>query len=673
MLEKTNIFINSSDEISEQIGLRSTKIGVLLIHGLTGAPLEMRPIAKYLKSLGYRVEVPLIAGHGSGHEELLATTWQDWLDSMRKSINHLAVECDQVIIVGLSVGGLLGVLLAGENTKVSGLVLLSFALGIPGPNTPKSRMLLPLVFKFPILRKYLFWTEMPPYGLKDKRLQQNITRTIEASKNRETDRYGLFRTYVDTLYQHKLLEQEICQKASLVKCSTLIMHSLEDTMLSTKNATKIYDLLGSKEKSLIFITGCDHVMTVDLRKDEVARQVGMFISKVTEATTEEIKTKETKDKNLSCEVYPRLNPVSNSEWTKLFFDFPDSPEMINLIQRSGFDGFNFHSIVVKKEDKPVLLLPLFETTYNVSRMMDKEPRKIFNTLAGWMPGLLCPKVLGVGFVEGEWGQIGYDSSIDKQTMQEAWNMALEGLHSLASGLNADIISFTSFNAESGEIIPVNKLQGFTNVPGLPCARLPIKFNTLEDYINSLSSSMRKDLRRKMRESSDVKIIRTKNIKPYLEIIYQFYLKLVERSNLVFGIHRPSFFEHVCEVVPGAEYSLYFADEKLIGFKLNIVKPDCMIDKYFGMDPVSGKKYNLYFVSWIENIKYCVENKIPLYNAGQAEEDIKSRLGARSLPSVILFKHKNPYIHWVLNKLKKQLSYEFKTDLPEVELGRYWKE
>ncbi len=673
MLEKTNTSVNLSKETDEQINLRSTKIGVLLIHGLTGMPLEMRPIAKHLKKLGYLVEVPLIAGHGSGHEELLATTWQDWLDSMRKSVNNLAVECDQVIIVGLSVGGLLGVLLAGENPKVSGLVLLSFALGIPGPNTPKSRILLPLVFKFPILRKYLFWTEMPPYGLKDKRLQQNITRTIEASKRCETSRYGLFRTYVDTLYQHKLLEKEVCQKASLVKCSTLIMHSLEDTMLSTENATKIYNLLGSKEKSLLFITGCDHVMTVDLRKDEVARQVGMFISNITENTTNQIKSKETKDNNLSCEVYPRLNSVSNSEWTKLFPGFPDSLEMINLIQRSGFDGFNFHSIIVKQEDKPILFLPLFETNYNISRMMDKEPRKIFNTLAGWMPNLLCPKVLGVGFVEGEWGQIGYDSSINKKTMEEAWDMALEALDSLALGLNADIISFVSFNAESGEIIPIKKLEEFTNVPGLPCARLPIKFNTLEDYINSLSSSMRKDIRRKIRESSDVKIIRTSNIKPYLETIYQFYLKLVERSNLVFGIHRPSFFDHVCELVPGAEYVLYFADEKLIGFKLNVVKPDCMIDKYFGMDPVFGRKYNLYFISWIENIRYCIENKIPLYNAGQAEEDVKSRLGTQLLPSVILFKHKNPYIQWLLNKLKKQLSYEFKTNLPQVELGTYWKE
>lgn len=665
----SNITNNLSLPTTEEQSIpKITHTGILLIHGLTGTPIEMRPLAKHLKKLGYRVEVPMLSGHGGGHEELLATTWQDWLAGVRQTLNILTAECENVIIAGLSVGGLLGVLLAAENPRVRGLVLLSFALGIPGSNTPANRCLLPIVFKFPFLRQYLYWKEEPPYGLKDKRLQQNITRTIEASKRGETSRYGLFRTYVESLYQHKLLEKEVREKAKQVSCPTFIMHSLEDTMLSTKNATAIYELLGSKEKSITFITGCDHVMTVDLKKDEVARQVGNFISK----TTEGLNNKSISEgNNLSCEVYPRTNILSKDEWTELFPTLPDSAEMINLIQRSGFDGFNFHSIIVRQGDKPILLLPLFETNYNISRMMDKGPRKIFNTLAGWMPNLLCPKVLGVGFVEGEWGQIGFNRSIDTKTLDLAWDMALNALDALASALSADIISYASFNAESGESIPTHKIKGFTAIPGLPCARLQIKFNTLDDYLNSLSSSMRKDLRRKMREASAVKIIRTSNIKPYLETIYQFYLKLVERSNLVFGIHRPSFFEHVCELVPGAEYILYFTDGKLIGFKLNIVKPDSMIDKYFAMDPVLGRKYNLYFISWIENIRYCIENKIPLYHAGQAEEDIKSRLGTEFAPSVILFKHNNPYIHWLLNKLKKQLSYEFKIDLPMATLGKFW--
>lgn len=43
-------------------------LGVLLIHGFTGAPPEMRPMGEYLAAKGYTVSGPRLAGH--------AITWQ---------------------------------------------------------------------------------------------------------------------------------------------------------------------------------------------------------------------------------------------------------------------------------------------------------------------------------------------------------------------------------------------------------------------------------------------------------------------------------------------------------------------------------------------------------------------------------------------------------------------
>src|SRR5215471_19930645 len=43
--------------------IMSKSVGVLLIHGLTGMPSEMRPVEKYFVSRGFEVEVPLLAGH----------------------------------------------------------------------------------------------------------------------------------------------------------------------------------------------------------------------------------------------------------------------------------------------------------------------------------------------------------------------------------------------------------------------------------------------------------------------------------------------------------------------------------------------------------------------------------------------------------------------------------
>ncbi len=48
-------------------------VGILLVHGFTGSPHSMRPLAQHFMELGYAVEMPLLTGHG--------THWKDLRDS----------------------------------------------------------------------------------------------------------------------------------------------------------------------------------------------------------------------------------------------------------------------------------------------------------------------------------------------------------------------------------------------------------------------------------------------------------------------------------------------------------------------------------------------------------------------------------------------------------------
>ena len=113
--------------------------------------------------------------------------------------------------------------------------------------------------------------------------------------------------------------------------------------------------------------------------------------------------------------------------------------------------------------------------------------------------------------------------------------------------------------------------------------------------------------------------------------------------MAFGAHNLLFFEKICERVPGAEYTLYFVQEKLAAFNLLVVTQEAMVDKYFCMDYELGRKYNLYVLSWLENVRTCVKLKIPIYRAGQGAENIKTHLGATFIPNFILFKHRQPMI------------------------------
>jgi predicted N-acyltransferase len=162
---------------------------------------------------------------------------------------------------------------------------------------------------------------------------------------------------------------------------------------------------------------------------------------------------------------------------------------------------------------------------------------------------------------------------------------------------------------------------------------------MEEYLGRLSRGARKDLRRKMRAAASVVVMRSCSIAPYLERVYKLYLETVERSPMAFGALNRSFFEKICETVPGAEYTLYFVEEELVAFNLLVVKQAAMEDKFFCMDYELGRKYKLYFLSWLENVRTCVERQIPVYHAGQGTEEVKAHLGATLIPSFILFRHR----------------------------------
>ena len=343
--------------------------------------------------------------------------------------------------------------------------------------------------------------------------------------------------------------------------------------------------------------------------------------------------------NLTCNCVPRLDGVSTAELGRLFPEPSITAPLLSLLQESGIDGFNLRSIVVLKDHVPILLLPLFETRFDLSTFVEGWIKTSLKVAGRLIPSLFQPRVLSVGLVVGEWSEIGIDPQIDAGTVEAAYTMALGALQTLAAELKSDFVALYNFN-HCGTL-PKEVFKNFNQVHCQSCARLPINFNSLEEFLARLSRAARKDLRRKMRASHEVRVIRSRTISPFLDRIYKLYLETVARGPMALGVHNRLFFEKICERVPGAEYTLYFVQEELAAFNLLVVKQETMVDKYFCMDHELGRKYNLYVLSWLENVRTCVERKIPLYYAGQGTEKTKAHLGAMFIPSFILFKHRQP--------------------------------
>jgi carboxylesterase len=99
--------------------------GVLVLHGFTGNPQSMRPLAEALAGAGFTVDLPLLPGHGTSLEDMVPTRWDDWSGAAEAHFQALASRCDHVAVVGLSMGGTLTCWLAERHRHLAGIVLVN--------------------------------------------------------------------------------------------------------------------------------------------------------------------------------------------------------------------------------------------------------------------------------------------------------------------------------------------------------------------------------------------------------------------------------------------------------------------------------------------------------------------------------------------------------------------
>lgn len=104
---------------------------MLVLHGFTGNPQSLRPLAEAVAAAGFAVDLPLLPGHGTVVEEMVPTRWDDWSAAAEAAFDALAASCEQVAVAGLSMGGTLACWLAERHPEIVGVAVVNPLLQSP--------------------------------------------------------------------------------------------------------------------------------------------------------------------------------------------------------------------------------------------------------------------------------------------------------------------------------------------------------------------------------------------------------------------------------------------------------------------------------------------------------------------------------------------------------------
>ncbi len=262
----------------EQLVPGAGDLGCLLIHGLTGSPAEMTPVAERLAGR-HPLWVTRVAGHDTTPADLAQTSWRDWYHSAEAGLDALLAVRQRVVVIGLSMGALLAMRLAIEQTTaIAGLVLLSPAMEVRRISwwlrTPID-LAATLDERVPLARQILAKVAFPKRG--SDIADPDVRRTHP----------GYRRVPLRALFNLSRLQQAATAHARVITQPTLVMHAVQDHTCPVAAARAMYDTLPSTRKRLVLLEDSFHVITVDREHGRVLDEIDAFVD---ECATETIKS-----------------------------------------------------------------------------------------------------------------------------------------------------------------------------------------------------------------------------------------------------------------------------------------------------------------------------------------------------------------------------------------------
>lgn len=258
--------------------LGSGEVAVLLIHGLTGTPAELRRVAQGLAKDGTcTVYVPTLAGHCGDNSDLQATGWRDWYEGVRKSFVGIRRRHQQVFVGGLSMGAVMSMYVASEHPgQVAGLLMYSTTLKYDGWSIHKLAFLTPLLMKIPFGVHICSFEEKPPYGIKNERLRAIVERQM---KEGQSSQAGLLTMEGVTVRELHRMNAVVKKRMPSITTPALVVHSIEDDITSRWNADYVERKLGGPVLKVL-LDDCYHMITVDLQYRRVVELSADFVAQL---------------------------------------------------------------------------------------------------------------------------------------------------------------------------------------------------------------------------------------------------------------------------------------------------------------------------------------------------------------------------------------------------------
>jgi len=247
----------------EPIRIAGRAPGVVAFHGFGGTTREIELAVTVAAELGLSALARALPGHGSHARDLAKTRFADWVAGAESAYRELA-SAGPVITAGISMGSLVAAELAIEHPdRVRGLVMLANAAWLRPP--------------LALALRASGWLRLPDFLM--KKGGSDIA-DLDARRSQISYNADPVHAAIDLERSGRALRERLGQ----VRCPTLILHGARDRVCPVENAWRVASMLGTRDVRVVILPRSQHIITRDVERGDVARELRDFYTRIAAQT-----------------------------------------------------------------------------------------------------------------------------------------------------------------------------------------------------------------------------------------------------------------------------------------------------------------------------------------------------------------------------------------------------
>ncbi len=341
---------------------------------------------------------------------------------------------------------------------------------------------------------------------------------------------------------------------------------------------------------------------------------------------------------------PGVGSVSRDAWNALFPSTAEDWDFFRSCEYAPPDGFSVSALGAFADGQLIGAIPVFSVKFPLDMAIGPRLRAAAAWLSSYAPALMNPAMLAIGSPQADECPIGMHPSLNMPERRQILAALLKGLSDHAGVAGISILAVKDLRDRDAlwAHAPLAK-SGFSRLACLPVAVLELPFRNENEYFGTFSPKFRSELRRKMRQASEVATELRTNIDDVWQEVAELFQETRKYRRADYGsfddVSAPFFREVVRNMNGRAQVMLCRHRGQIVSFNMFLIESDRLLAKYIGMRYPIAHELNLYYFNWLMMVRYCISHGIRVMQSGQTSYETKIRLGSKLTRSWIYYRHR----------------------------------